>query len=102
MNIPGTYLKYNYFQLIEDFLVDEQYDWILLEYKNKNDLSESARKQLVKALVEFSVAFFEVSTLQKTHKVMAITAALQLLPNLSKPGQEDHFTVSKPHILHQF
>lgn len=82
-------------------MINERYDWILLEYKNKKDLSESARKQLVKALVEFAIAFFEVDPIQKSHKIMTITAALQLLPNLAQSGQEDHFIVSL-HIKFDF
>lgn len=75
-------------------MLQENVDWILLEYKEKKDLSERARQQLVNTLVDFIRMFFEVASIQKTHKVMTLTAALQIFRELVVGDQIDHFIVS--------
>lgn len=80
--------------MLEEYIIQESFDWIILEYKNKNDLSENARQQLVKVLVDFIRMFFEVDKIQKTHKVMTLTAVLQIFPDLVVGDQVDHFIVS--------
>lgn len=43
--------------------------------------------------------FFEVKTIQKPHKMMTLSALLQMFPNLAPPGMVDHFMVNSILIL---
>lgn len=61
-------------QILKEYLIENNFDWILKEqYKNEN-LSELARVKLVAALCDFMVTFFGVRTPQKLQKFTVETA----------------------------
>lgn len=83
-----------FFQLLEEYLIQNNLDWIIREYNVKRDLSELARQQLVNALVDFIRMFFQITSIQKTHKVMTLSAVIQLFPELVVGDQVEPFMVN--------
>lgn len=75
--------------MISEYLIKSNRDWILNEYKQENNLSEYARQQLVIGLCGFMHQFFASSTITKSQKVMSVTAALQLFPNMQSQEESD-------------
>lgn len=86
-------------QILEEYLIAERFDWIILDYKSSGGLTEYGRQQLVNSMVDFMYMFFEVKTIQKPHKMMTLSALLQMFPNLAPPGMVDHFMVNSILIL---
>lgn len=82
------------FQLFDEYLISESKDWIRAEYQQTKNLSEHARQQLVNTMVEFIYMFFGVKIIQKSHKVMTISAIMQIFPDLVTTGHEEQFVVS--------
>lgn len=80
-------------QILEEYLIQERYDWIITEYTTSGGLTEFGRKKLINSMVDFMYIFFEVSSIQKTHKMMTLSAVLQMFPKLAPDGMVDHFMV---------
>lgn len=79
--------------MLEDFLIQENKDWILLEYKKTRNITEHARQQLVNSMVDFLYTFFDVKVIEKNHKIMTVSAVMQLFPDLVTSGRENNFMV---------
>lgn len=80
-------------------MIQERSDWIISEYQVSGELSEFGRQQLVNSMVDFMYMFFEVTSIQKTHKLMTLSTVLQIFPKLAPEEMVDHFMVIKNFIL---
>lgn len=75
--------------MISEYLIKSNKDWILIEYREKNSLSEYGRQQLVLSLCAFMRQFFASDHISKEQKIMTITASLQIFPNLRSQNEKD-------------
>lgn len=83
-------------QIIREFLIKQNKDWILGEYDRTQNLSEYGRKQLVPELCAFMRTFF-AGNVKKIEKIMTINAALAIFPNMraqNGPEEVSHIGVS--------
>lgn len=88
INFVSTYCLF-YPQLISEYLIKSNKDWILTEYKQEKNLSEYTRQQLVIGLCAFMHQFFGSQSLNKSQKVMTSTAVLQLFPSMQSQEESD-------------
>lgn len=81
-------------QILKEYLIQNDFDWILKEQSKNDNLSEQARMKLVVALCDFMFTFFGTRSLQKTQKLTTITTALQIFPQMQSQNTSNGGVVS--------
>lgn len=89
MNIDQSIIRWS-FQIIREFLIKQNKDWILTEYEKTQNLSEFARQQLIQELCAFVRTFFGEGNVGKPQKTLTAKAALEIFPSMrSQTGPEE-------------
>lgn len=83
-----------FLQIVKEYLIQNNFDFILKEQTKSNNLSEFARIKLVTALCDFMFTFFGTRTLQKPQKLATISAALEIFPQMQSQNTSNGGVVS--------
>lgn len=76
-----------FFQLIEEYLIKNNKDYVLREQKETHNLTENSRQKLIAAICDFMFLFFNTTSIQKAQKIMVAMATIQLFPQLESQNK---------------
>lgn len=79
---------------MKEYLIENNFDWIVKEQNKNGNLSELARMKLVAALCDFMFIFFGTQSPQKPQKLTTIATALQIFPQMQSQNTSNGGVVS--------